>query len=264
MPATQPALPPADFLSAAARWAGDHRADRALTGPAPFGGLPPVGRVRELTIGGPPSLAALCPPPVPAAARRDEPDVPRRGRIRRVGRLLARLGNVVSMAAVAVVGVVMVGNLLGSWQLDPVLSGSMRPGIQPGDLVLVRPEPIEAVKVGQVLMFHPPGQAPSVVVVHRVISVEHRQEGIVVRTKGDANNTPDTWKAVLQGPRAWHVALVIPKVGYVSVFEKGRYTHLAVTTTLVVAGLWWGLAALWRRPADESGDTDEPDGARVP
>lgn len=189
-----------------------------------------------------------------------EPVAPRlaHGRIRIPLRVAVRTLHLVVCALGALlalgVGLVAVGSILGTWGLVPVLTGSMRPGIQPGDVVLVTPEPVAAVKPGQILVFQPPGLG-GVSVVHRVISVTDQGGRPVIRTKGDANNVPDAWKAKLGGPKAWRVRAVIPKLGYLAVAEKHSMFLLALKLALIAGGLAVGFSAIWRHRPD--GDSDE-------
>ncbi|TML42654.1 MAG: signal peptidase I [Actinobacteria bacterium] len=157
------------------------------------------------------------------------------------------------LAAAAVLALVAAGELLGTWHVEPILTGSMRPGIQPGDVVLISPEPVAAVRMGQIVAIHPPGTAAETVV-HRVVEVDRQSGSTAIRTKGDANNVGDAWTARLHGKSAFRVRAVIPRVGYLAVAAHSRFGQLAVVGVLVGAGLWMGAAALWpRRPeADDA------------
>lgn len=202
----------------------------------------------------PPALAAsLRPRPALAAVSRPVvPPAPRRRH--RLSSLVAPAFRVASQAALAAVtltvALTVAGALLRTWGLVPVLTGSMRPGIQPGDLVLVTPEPVGAVRPGQVLDFQPPGEGGATVV-HRVVSVTPGADGPVIRTKGDANNVADSWKARLGGTRAWRVRAVIPKLGYLSVAEHNPTTRLGVEAVLLAGGIAMALSVIWRRYDEE-------------
>lgn len=161
------------------------------------------------------------------------------------------VGAALGLAAAALAFTV-VGTFTGGWGLVPVLTGSMRPGIQPGDAVLVTPEPLSAVRPGQVLVFQPPGGGGDSVV-HRVMTVTRDAAGPVIRTKGDANNVVDPWRAQLGGARAWRVRAVVPKLGYVTVAEHNPYFRLALEGALVAGGLGLGLGAIWGRRDGEKG-----------
>jgi signal peptidase I len=73
------------------------------------------------------------------------------------------------------------------WRAEAVLSGSMSPRVQPGDVVLVSAVPATEIKPGQVIAFRDPAMPR--VLVHRVVAVLPDGD---LRTKGDANAAPDS------------------------------------------------------------------------
>lgn len=152
----------------------------------------------------------------------------------------------VTVSVALLVGVGLLPHL-GWYRPVTVLSGSMRPTFSPGDLIIVRPEPLRDVRVGQVISYEVPVGAHQVET-HRVIRVLHRGRTPVVRTQGDANNWPDPWTARLQGKTAWRLGLVVPYAGYAIGALRSRTVHLlsvlvfpAVLALLALARLW-GLA----------------------
>lgn len=210
-------------------------------------------------------MVTVAPPRTGTAVPVPRPDTSPERRRRAGTRLLSRLlslalGLVLSLAAVAL-GLVAFGSLTGTWGLVPVLTGSMRPGIQPGDLVVVVPEPTSAVRAGQVLDFHPPGEGGASVT-HRVVSVSRSRRGTFIRTKGDANNVADAWNARLDGTRAWQVRAVIPKAGYLAVVEHDPLSRLVVELALLAGGIGTALGTVWRRPQEEPSE-ETPAGVAV-
>ncbi|MGH9301741.1 MAG: signal peptidase I [Acidimicrobiales bacterium] len=152
--------------------------------------------------------------------------------MRRITRVLSGgLALAVFMIAVVIIG----GVVAGHWKLDTIRTGSMQPTLPIGSEVVVLPEPIAAVRPGQILVFRPPG-ANSVTVAHRVMTTTTTGVGMTITTKGDANPVPDQWKAFLNGARAWRVDRVLPDVGYVYAFITIPLVRLAILV-LVVAGL---------------------------
>src|SRR5699024_2901583 len=73
-----------------------------------------------------------------------------------------------------------------------VLTGSMRPHLPPGTLVVIKPVPDEEISVGDVITFQIESGKPAVAT-HRVIerSVDSASGEVRFTTQGDANNTPD-------------------------------------------------------------------------
>lgn len=165
-------------------------------------------------------------------------------RLRRIGVLGLR---VFVAAAVASLVAVAVLPQLGWYRPVTVLSGSMRPTFSPGDLIIVRPEPVRAVRVGQVISYQVPVGAHQVET-HRVVRILRGGAHPVVQTKGDANNRRDPWTARLEGRTAWRLALVVPYGGYV--VNALRSPRLHVATVLVAPGLiaLLVLAELWDVP----------------
>ncbi|MCQ2516246.1 MAG: signal peptidase I [Saccharofermentans sp.] len=73
-----------------------------------------------------------------------------------------------------------------------VLTDSMYPNIQSGDLIICDTLEAEEVNEGDVIAFFDPAGNGSSVVTHRVIEVTTENGAIAWRTQGDANNTPDS------------------------------------------------------------------------
>jgi signal peptidase len=72
-----------------------------------------------------------------------------------------------------------------------VLSDSMYPGIQSGDLIICHTADAENVQVGDVIAFFDPASNGTSVVTHRVIEVTTQDGALAFRTQGDANNAAD-------------------------------------------------------------------------
>jgi len=141
--------------------------------------------------------------------------------------------------ALVLVGVlVLAGGIvmrLNDVQLDPVLSGSMRPLAQPGDMAITTGVPTSALRVGDVIVIVPPGDRQPVM--HRIASLAVDPAGHVsVTTKGDANNVADAWgSVVLTGAESRRLAFVVPLIGWLPQ-ERGWL--------LVAAGLLVGTYVL--------------------
>jgi len=71
-----------------------------------------------------------------------------------------------------------------------VLSGSMQPQFERGDVLVLKPIDRTKVTRGQVLML-PTAQGDGSLFVHRVIEVNRTKGSTLVRTKGDANPVAD-------------------------------------------------------------------------
>ena len=72
-----------------------------------------------------------------------------------------------------------------------VLTDSMFPEIQSGDLILVKTVDAERLQEGDVISYFDPDSTSNSVVTHRIVRVNYA-DGLSFITKGDANNAEDT------------------------------------------------------------------------
>ena len=100
-----------------------------------------------------------------------------------------------------------VPNVAGTLPLI-VLTDSMYPVIESGDLIICRTEEPENIQVGDVIAFFDPAGNGSSIVTHRVVEVTEQDGKIAWRTKGDNNNTEDR--------------LLVPADKLVAVYEDTR------------------------------------------
>jgi signal peptidase I len=154
-----------------------------------------------------------------------------------------------------------VGELVsGRYQMRPVLSGSMRPGLPVGGIVITKRVPIESLRVRDVVVFHRPDQ-PQELVVHRIISLKNAPSGPVIQTQGDANDARDPWQVSLRGSTAYRASFSVPLVGYAAVWTHGpagRQTLTIVGGLLILGACGYGLVE--RRRSAKPGSTS----SRVP
>ncbi|MFI4992944.1 MAG: signal peptidase I [Solirubrobacterales bacterium] len=160
-----------------------------------------------------------------------------------------RVAKVLSSAMLAGVVVliltVVVGMMLGVWRFVVIDTGSMRPALNPGDVAILTSEPAANLHRGQIVAFHPPGE-PSLTVTHRAVSVEHTKNGVIIQTKGDANNARDQWRAHIEGNAVWHEALKLPKFGYLAVWSQQRLVRFGLLSVIVILILSMQLGWIWR------------------
>ena len=83
-----------------------------------------------------------------------------------------------------------VPNVAGTLPLI-VLTDSMYPVIESGDLIICHTAEPEEIAVGDVIAFFDPAGSGSSIVTHRVLEVTEQGGQIAWRTKGDNNNTED-------------------------------------------------------------------------
>lgn len=179
-----------------------------------------------------------------------------RGR-RAAGSLLLLLG----LAALAL-GAFATGT--GRWHATPVLSGSMRPGLQPGDVVLTKRVPVSSLQVRDVLVFHPPGEGDRLLV-HRIVRLTRKGDVVTITTHGDANTADDPAKASLHlGGTAYRVQRAVPLVGYPAVWLS-QGSHGPLTIVLGVVFLVGAVLTVVRKGPDEvpPSSSSTPDDAAV-
>jgi signal peptidase len=112
-----------------------------------------------------------------------------------------------------------------------VLSESMKPSLQMGDLIIVERISPEEVEIEDVLVFRDPGGRENVLITHRVIN--RTEEGF--HTKGDACEKPDPFMVKPEDVVGKPV-LRIPYIGYLVGFGYLRgLSRLFVFAGLVIA-----------------------------
>jgi signal peptidase len=122
----------------------------------------------------------------------------------------------------------------GAWHATPVLSGSMRPGLQPGDVVVTQRVPISDLHVRDVVVFHPPN-AGDRLTVHRIVKLTVKGGTTSITTWGDANTIADSAVSSLSGTTAYRVARVIPLLGYPAVWlQNGGRGELAIVLGVIL------------------------------
>ncbi|MCW2742006.1 MAG: uncharacterized protein JWR45_2428 [Blastococcus sp.] len=159
------------------------------------------------------------------------------------------------LAVLAFLGLAVGPHVFG-YRTMTMLTGSMAPEIEPGDVTVVTPIAVSEVTAGMVITYHRPIEDHSLVT-HRVVSVQTAPDGTVtVQTKGDANDTADPWTATLEGDTAYRVRAVIPEVGHLIQALRApvvtQALHYGAPTLL--AG--WLLLSIWR-PTKENETQNE-------
>lgn len=133
--------------------------------------------------------------------------------------------------------------LLGA-QSFTVLTGSMRPALEPGHLIAVRAAPIDRIMVGDVVTYQLRSGEPEVVT-HRVVGVGTDGHGErVLVTRGDANDIvdPEPVRAVqVRGVMLYG----LPALGFINIWATPAIKSVVVTGLGAVA-IGWGTIVLLR------------------
>jgi signal peptidase len=141
-----------------------------------------------------------------------------------------------------------------------VMSGSMEPALSTGDVVVVRPVPPLAARVGDVVTFPSPDGGDHLIT-HRVRHLHALGGTVEFETKGDANNATERW-SVTEGGEIGRVVYRVRKLGYVLHWAGLAYGRLLFFALPVL-----GLGALtllrtWRdepRPAPGAREPPSPE-----
>jgi signal peptidase len=184
-----------------------------------------------------------------------------RGPWRTAASLVLSLTLVVSFAAFLFLAV---GPHVLGYRTSTMLTGSMAPGIMPGDVVVTAERPATDVRVGDVISYQIPIEDHRVET-HRVTEVITAKDGTIsIRTKGDANSNVDPWTAILAEDTVWEVQTVVPELGHVIQTLRAPIVHDVVKWVALAGLLLLGLTTIWGRDDDEqpeddgSADDDEP------
>ncbi len=111
-----------------------------------------------------------------------------------------------------------------------VKSGSMRPHMPPGSLLVFKTVKFEDVRNGQIVVFRD-GKSSDSLITHRAVEKVYENGDAYIRTQGDSNHRPDTGlvaKDDLMGRAVW----VIPVAGYILAFTKTPIGLLALNLSL--------------------------------
>ncbi len=101
-----------------------------------------------------------------------------------------------------------------------VLTDSMYPDIQSGDLIICQKIDAEDVAVGDVISFYDPASSGSAVVTHMVIEIVDENGTLSFRTKGINNNTADRLPVPAAKVIAEYTGIRIPGAGNLAIFMQ--------------------------------------------
>jgi signal peptidase len=167
---------------------------------------------------------------------------------------LATLAVVAAM--VAVIGFVTVPRVLG-WHGVIVLSGSMEPTLKTGGIAFVEPAKPQDVKVNDVMTFRREGTQHTLIT-HRVIDIQHTENGLEFTTQGDANSSPDG-VTVKEAQVVGTVNYFVPEIG--NVVDKlhdrtNYYVFIGIPAALLILNELVSIAAEVRKARNKASATE--------
>ncbi len=124
---------------------------------------------------------------------------------------------VLVLAILGAAGIAAFALVQGTWMVTPVLSGSMRPGLSVGGVVISQRVPIDSLHVRDVIVFRDPFKL-SEQIVHRIVKIAKGPGGkLLFNTQGDANTVRDPWTLSIAGDSIYRARWSVPLVGYVAI-----------------------------------------------
>jgi len=133
-----------------------------------------------------------------------------------------------SWTAVAVICVFIVFFSTGFFGVQPtvIYSGSMRPGIDVGDIVIISEVPVEDIHKGDIIQYQTSDTA--IPVIHRVYDIQNEDNIKLFITKGDDNDEPDI-DPVYPEQIMGRAVFTIPKIGWVPITLKNMLGQITTT-----------------------------------
>lgn len=175
---------------------------------------------------------------------------------------LRRTGSVAATAALIVAVAAFLFLAIGPWvfgyKTHTMLTGSMAPLINPGDVVVTQTVLLDRIHVGDIITYDIPVENHRTVT-HRVAEILTDDAGaMAMKTKGDANSGRDYWTAVLDGPNVHRHAFTIPYLGTAirTLREPPILNTLLYGAPVILAG--WFLVSIWKRPKSEAEAPNSP------
>ncbi len=136
-----------------------------------------------------------------------------------------------STATILVISVIILSIFVTGSRLAVVMSGSMEPALNVGDVVLLTPA--KNLKVGDVVAY----SGHNTIIIHRIISIKtDKQNNVIYVTKGDANNDPDPYD-VRNVTILGKLTYVIPRIGLPLIYGaklSGGFLNLVTLIVLAV------------------------------
>jgi signal peptidase I len=134
---------------------------------------------------------------------------------------------VLLLAVLVAAGICAFALVRGTWMVTPILSGSMRPGLEVGGAAVSQRVAVDSLAVRDVIIFNDPHK-PSEQIVHRIVRISKNKYGqLQFNTQGDANTVRDPWTLTIKGDSVYRVRWTIPLLGYVAnSYQKHRGYYL--------------------------------------
>ena len=129
-----------------------------------------------------------------------------------------REGSLAGWVVTTIVAVAIIWFAVGLFPVHPttVISGSMRPTLDVGDVVIIAKVSTDNVNPGDIIQFR---ESEGVTTVHRVVEIREIEGQTVFITQGDANSEPD-FNPVIPANVVGKAIFEIPKIGWAAIAVK--------------------------------------------
>lgn len=139
-----------------------------------------------------------------------------------------------------------------------VLSGSMSPTIDTGDVIVTEPLAPTEVAIGDIVTFRDP-EGTSKLYSHRVQSVDLAGPNVAFVTRGDANTSIERWQVPANGT-VGRVVYRVPKLGFAIAWMGTPIARTAMTVLPALLLCWFAISRIWRRPETAGLEGEAPGG----
>lgn len=163
--------------------------------------------------------------------------------------MTAGIASVIIAALVVIYGV----------EFSRVMSPSMTPLMPVGSVAVTSHIPADQLKVGQVVILRTPGDnAPYI---HRVVALQFAPEGLVIRTKGDANPSADPWTVTVTSQEVAVLVFVLPTERITDLAMRLQFIAMPLFLFGVIMTAFFGWNAMKspRREDDDAETAEYPD-----
>jgi signal peptidase len=151
--------------------------------------------------------------------------------------------NVVCALALTLLAALLLGTAAG---YRPLIdhSGSMRPTIRAGDLLITHAVPAASLRVGQIVSFDDPDLGGKLVT-HRVVAIQPAGGRIDFLTRGDANSASESWSAARHAS-VGRMIVQIPGLGRAVAWMADTWARTALLTLVALVLSTALLRRIWR------------------
>ena len=137
-----------------------------------------------------------------------------------------------------------------------VLTGSMEPEINSGDLIFVKQTDASDIQVGDVIAFFDPDGTGTSILTHRVIEVLDEDGTLCFRTQGDANNAADRQPVSADRLVGVYTDFRIAGAGNVAMFMQTTAGLIVCVVVPLVLLVGWDILRRRRYEKKNQQDTD--------